>query len=91
MTDNKNEIDPKQIQFLKYNMRANLVLCISGYALSLVLFAGSVNSMKSQDWVNAILYGVIGYYDCHLGDGQRRKYMKIRNALDEYHRTKKNR
>lgn len=84
MPDNKNEIDPKIIQLLKYRKTIHLCSCIILYPLSIGMLGLTAHNMNSQKWGWATIIAFAGYWDWRSANKSLKQYMAIRHALKQH-------
>lgn len=70
-------VNPKHLNRLKIHI-------IGGYGLALVMLALAYNAAEEKKIELLLLYAVLGFMDCTIGDIGRKDYMRIKQALKDY-------
>ncbi len=70
-------VNPKHLNRLKIHI-------IGGYGLALVMLALAYNAAEEKKIELLLLYAVLGFMDCTIGDIFRKDYIRIKQALKDY-------
>ncbi len=70
-------VNPKHLNRLKIHI-------IGGYGLALVMLALAYNAAEEKKIELLLLYAVLGFMDCTIGDIGRKDYMRMKQALKDY-------